>query len=97
MLHVLHISQEVPETRSPKELTLCGVGQPALKGDILLQSATVPHLDCFITAGTGKEHAVASNSQLVHALPVLSQMGNEHPLGAPRALRHSTSPHGCRP
>ena len=81
------------ETYRPKELTLCSVGEPALEGDILLQSATVPHLDCLIIAGTGKEHAVASNSQLVHTLPVLSQMGHEHPLGAPRALRHKTPPH----
>ena len=85
------------EAYRPKELTLCCVGEPALKGNILLQSATVPHLDCLVTAGAGKEHAVASNSQLVHALPVLSQMGYEHPLGAPRALGRSTPPHGGRP
>lgn len=74
--------------------TLSCVGEPALEGHILLQLAAVPHLDCLIIAGTGKEHAIARNSQLVHTLPVLSQMAHQHPLGVPRGLAHSTS--SCR-
>ncbi len=74
-------------------ITLTGVGESTLEGDIFLQASTVPHLHRFIVTGAGEEEAVGGHSQLVHPLPVLCKVGYQDALGVPGGLGDRPSAH----
>ena len=74
-------------------ITLTGVGESTLEGDVFLQAAAVPHLHRLIVTGGGKEEAIAGHSQLVHPLSVLCKVGHQDALGVPGALGDRPSAH----
>lgn len=74
-------------------VTLVGVGESTLEGDIFLQAAAVPHLHRLIITGSGEEEAVGGHSQLVHPLSVFCKVGYQDALGVPGGLGDRPSAH----